>query len=403
MTIFDPSTLASGTYALAESSEPIAALVKEALDVIDHALDEYGSDKVSLSFNGGKDCTVLLHLYAASLAKRTLRPSIPALYIPVPSPFPALEAFISYAARVYNLSVFTCAPPGWAVTSSKLSTPHGNTLTNGSNNMRESLQLYRARFPTVTAILIGTRRTDPHGAKLDFRVKTDPDWPPFVRVHPIINWSYADVWTFLRQLKVPYCSLYDEGYTSLGSTYDTFRNPALLVCGDGDDSQAPSRSVAHTPSDPIIELVAAEKMTTRSVFDGSAIASPNSKSQRCADTEPKTAYLPKPSSGQQEQGELPDLTSLQVIASDPETACHGCPIQQIIAEGGQPELGETQNGHDERLTMAPARDRDSSCSNGDANPPRYRPAYELVDATHERLGRGAHTPVLNASSGGDIV
>ena len=140
--------------------------------------------------------------------------------------------------------------------------------------MREALELYRARFPTVVAILIGTRRTDPHGgafsvpwycesvftcgsaATLDFRVKTDPDWPPFVRVHPVINWGYADVWTFLRRLKIPYCSLYDEGsvhfffpiyasnlfarYTSLGSTYNTARNPALLVC-DEDDIQAPSR------------------------------------------------------------------------------------------------------------------------------------------------------------------
>lgn len=42
MTYFDSSTLASEAYALATSNEPIACLVKEALEVIDAALDEYG-------------------------------------------------------------------------------------------------------------------------------------------------------------------------------------------------------------------------------------------------------------------------------------------------------------------------------------------------------------------------
>ena len=33
------------------------------------------------------------------------------LYIPVPSPFPELEAFIYEAAKAYNLDLFRCEPP----------------------------------------------------------------------------------------------------------------------------------------------------------------------------------------------------------------------------------------------------------------------------------------------------
>lgn len=56
---------------------------------------------------------------------------------------------------------------------------------------------------------------------------TDGSWAPLLRIHPILHWSYADVWTFLRELDVEYCSLYDEGYTSLGATTNTVPNPLL--------------------------------------------------------------------------------------------------------------------------------------------------------------------------------
>ena len=35
-------------------------------------------------------------------------------------------------------------------------------------------------------------------------------------VHPIIDWTEQDVWNYIHKNNVPYCSLYDEGFSRLG-------------------------------------------------------------------------------------------------------------------------------------------------------------------------------------------
>lgn len=35
-------------------------------------------------------------------------------------------------------------------------------------------------------------------------------------VNPIIEWTDRDVWDFIHEYKIPYCSLYDDGFTRLG-------------------------------------------------------------------------------------------------------------------------------------------------------------------------------------------
>ena len=35
-------------------------------------------------------------------------------------------------------------------------------------------------------------------------------------INPIIDWTTPEVWEFIKEYEVPYCSLYDEGFDRLG-------------------------------------------------------------------------------------------------------------------------------------------------------------------------------------------
>ncbi|OTA56043.1 putative FAD synthetase [Hypoxylon sp. EC38] len=187
--------------------------------VIDEALRRYRPEELSLSYNGGKDCLVLLILILASLptsvslqssstqsssSPRPFPRRLQALYIRPPLPFAEVDEFVATTSALYHLD-----------------------LTTSNQPMKPALTTYLRERPEVKAVFVGTRRTDPHGADLTFFDETDADWPRFMRIHPVIDWHYREVWGFIRALRIPYCPLYDKGYTSLGGTDDTHPNPAL--------------------------------------------------------------------------------------------------------------------------------------------------------------------------------
>ncbi|OGE55320.1 hypothetical protein PENARI_c004G12117 [Penicillium arizonense] len=219
------------------------------LDVVATALKRYKLSELSVSYNGGKDCLVLLIIFLAGLhpsanntninstssseetepsslsaqalaeaeAQIAAATSIPCIYALPPDPFDAVEDFVVTSAKAYHLSImkYTTAPP--------------------TTTLRSSFEDYLSRNPGIKAIFVGTRRTDPHGAQLTHFDRTDGGWPDFVRVHPVIDWHYAEIWAFIRHLDLRYCSLYDEGYTSLGGTSDTHPNPRLRKGADGQE------------------------------------------------------------------------------------------------------------------------------------------------------------------------
>ncbi|GAK68274.1 adenine nucleotide alpha hydrolases-like protein [Moesziomyces antarcticus] len=228
----------------------LARKVASAVGLCEQVLAEVGEAHCALSFNGGKDCTVLVHILAAVLRRRNAeqgtRP-MAALYITCPSPFVEVDRFIKFCVdpvHGYNLQIV--AVDGGMKEGIR-------TYLNGGGSRQEQGKR------DVRAIFVGTRRDDPHGPQLEARSWTDKDWPRVERIHPILEWTYGDVWEFLRcphlatseselpfdrktmeeewgttgagERGVPYCVLYDQGYTSLGSTFNTRPNPQLQQGG----------------------------------------------------------------------------------------------------------------------------------------------------------------------------
>lgn len=76
------------------------------------------------------------------------------------------------------------------------------------------------------AVLLGHRYSDP-AAPEEFVLESSAGWPAFSRVFPILNWTYFDVWQFLRLSQSEVCKLYEQGYSSLGPMSLTKPNPLL--------------------------------------------------------------------------------------------------------------------------------------------------------------------------------
>ncbi|KAK3316714.1 hypothetical protein B0H66DRAFT_604990 [Apodospora peruviana] len=220
--------------------------------IIEEAIRKYEPEELSLAYNGGKDCLVLLVLILACLpsaasesspsasqptsSSSPLSPTPPeqsdfktanqpgskppplseppqplqAIYIAPPDPFPEVEDFVAASTVTYHLDLSRYALP-----------------------MRPALEAYLSSRTAVKAIFMGTRRTDPHSEFLEHFSPTDKDWPQFMRVNPVIDWHYTEIWTFIRHMGIPFCSLYDRGFSSLGGMSNTRPNPALAVDGDG--------------------------------------------------------------------------------------------------------------------------------------------------------------------------
>lgn len=102
------------------------------------------------------------------------------MYVTSTDPFAEVDAFVTACTARYALDVHRYAQP-----------------------MKAAFAAHLRAYPRIRAVFVGTRRADPHGARLSHFDRTDHGWPDFMRVQPVIDWHYRHVWAVCLFLPPP--------------------------------------------------------------------------------------------------------------------------------------------------------------------------------------------------------
>lgn len=203
-------------------------------------------NKICVSFSGGKDSTVMLHLVMDEAIRRGRKVTL--LFIDWEAQFALTiehvrEMFDRYAEHIDPMWV--CVPltttnacsqhqPEWtcwdpAVRELWVRQPPQGAITDGGHfpfwydsiTFEEFVPAFNDWLADVpTAFFVGIRATESlnrwraiakaRRSRLEGRAHTKWRGGNAVNVYPIYDWRVEDVWTYLGRERLPYCALYDR-------------------------------------------------------------------------------------------------------------------------------------------------------------------------------------------------
>lgn len=224
----------------------IAPMLKSALHDMEMAYRMYGPFCMVGSYNGGKDAVVIFHLmravhahYCSEMQKEDDNFMIPrprVIYFQHTDEFPEVLSLLDDTVERFDVDMLAFKEGvsfgeglKYLVERNIAPGKDGLSFHDSSNTDR------RLPPPHPLAFVLGTRKDDPNAGSQGVYAPSSHYMPPFLRVNPVLNWTYGHVWHFLRLFELPYCSLYDDGFTSLGTVKNTLPCPALRKNGEDEE------------------------------------------------------------------------------------------------------------------------------------------------------------------------
>jgi len=213
-------------------------------EVIREAIRKFSRDRLFLAWTGGKDSTTMLWLYR-EVCRELEQPMPRAMFIDESHVFEEILELVDRVKIEWNVELCVVKNTDVSDKARKV----GDLIRVADLNERnqeeiEKLGFNEDVFPFEPESFVGNHlmktvamnvfmekndvqalstaiRWDEQDARVEedyFSPRTDPD---HTRVHPILHFKERDVWNTIHHHSIPFCSLYYQGYRSLGAKGST--------------------------------------------------------------------------------------------------------------------------------------------------------------------------------------
>ncbi|NLZ85528.1 MAG: phosphoadenylyl-sulfate reductase, partial [Gammaproteobacteria bacterium] len=131
--------------------------------------------------------------------------------------------FIERVRKHYNIEIEICFPETADV--QNLVTTKGlfSFFEDGHQECCgiRKVQPLRKKLATLDGWITGQRKDQSPGTRNEIPVvQADPGFSgpgkQLIKYNPLANWSSADVWSYIRMMEVPYNTLHEKGFVSIG-------------------------------------------------------------------------------------------------------------------------------------------------------------------------------------------
>ena len=178
--------------------------------LLESLLDRHAPDRIAVAWTAGKDSTVVLDLW-----REVLGSPVTAINLDTGCKFPEILELRDRLAGQWDVTLHVARPlpediPA-VVAADKLA-------CCGALKVRP---LRRLIIELGVDVLLTGIRADENPSRTDLSRLEDRQG--YIQANPILDWTEMDVWAHTTARGLPYCTLYDQGYRSLGCAPCTAR------------------------------------------------------------------------------------------------------------------------------------------------------------------------------------